>query len=332
MKAFLFALKHLLKNKVFLLFLCLTAVLPMLSGLAASRAALPPAAVYAEDPDAPDTARLIRCLREAGFRVEDSFESLRHGVSMEHYDAGVVVPADFPERLKTRDTEGIFTMVVSQSTSLEALWREHAGAALFQVYAPYLTASVLEDLHLEEEDLFREYYALTDGDPLFYFELETLDGRRPETGNIRAKSFFLGALSVLLFLTAFFGIAMPVLRESFRLGERLPLGRVISAFSVPAVLLRAALLLMAAVLSCLIAGHPETILPAVLSAAAMTLISIIPWLFRARSWQVILGAFVVLFSLALCPIFIDLSLFFKPAGVLRFFLPPYWLWLFGGLS
>ena len=331
MKALLFALKHLLRNKVFLLFLCLTAVLPALSGLAAARAALPPAAVYAEDPNDPDTARLLSCLKDAGFRVEDSFESLKHEVSMEHYDAGLVVPRDFPERLCARDTEGIFTLVVSQSTSLEALWREHAGAALFQVYAPYLTASVLSELDLPEEELFQEYYALTDGDPLFFFELETLDGRTPETGNIRAMSFFLGALSVLLFLTAFFGIAMPVLQETRRLCERLPLKRAVFSFSVPAFLLRTVLLLAAAALSCLIAGHPESILPAVLSAAAMALVSIVPWLFEGRSWQVILGAFVVLFSLALCPIFIDLSLFFRPAAALRVCLPPYWLWLFGGL-
>ena len=63
---------------------------------------------------------------------------------------------------------------------------------------------------------------------------------------------------------------------------------------------------------------------------AMTAVSLLPWTFRPEGWQVILGAFVVLFSLALCPIFLDLSLFFSPVSWVRIFLPPYWLWLFGG--
>ena len=221
-------------------------------------------------------------------------------------------------------------MVVSQSTSFEALWREHAGAALFSVYAPYLTYDVIRDLDLSEEAFFTEYYALSDGDPLFYFELETLDGRTPQTGNVRAKSFFLGLLAVLIFLTAFFGIAMPVLLETRRLSERIPLGRALLSFTLQGLLLRTVFLGTAGVLACLISGHPESIPAALLSVLSMTAVSLVPWLFRSKNWQVILGAFIVLFSLALCPIFIDLSLFWKPASVIRLALPPYWLWLFGG--
>ncbi len=330
MKAFFFALKHLLRNAVFPVFLVLTVVLPPLAGLAAQRANLPPAAVYAEDPSDPDAARLVKCLSEAGFRVAESREALEYGVSMEHYEAGVVVPEDFSERLKTGDVEEIFTMVVSRSTSFEALWREHAGAALFSVYAPYLTYDVIRDLELSEEDFFREYNALQDGDPLFYFELETLEGRTPQTGNVRAKSFFLGLLAVLIFLSAFFGIAMPVLLETRRLSDRIPFKRAVVSFTVPGLLLRTVLLMAAAAAACLVSGHPESILPAVLAVLLMTIVSLIPWFFRSQGWQVILGAFIVLFSLALCPIFIDLSLFWKPASVIRLALPPYWLWLFGG--
>ena len=330
MRSFLFALKHLLRNAVFPVFLCLTIAAPALAALAASGAALPPAAVYAKDPEEFNTARLLRCLSDAGFRVTESREELEYGVSMEHYDAGVIVPADLDERLKAGDAEGVFTLVVSQSTSLEALWREHAGAALFSVYAPYLISDVLKDEELSIDAFFTEYYALSDGDPLFFFELETLDGRPPETGNVRAGTFFLGALSILLFLSAFFGIAMPVLKETWHMKERLPLGRVLSAFSVPAFLVRTLFLLAAAVLACIVAGRPGNIFPALAAALAMASVSLVPWLFRAKSWQVILGAFIVLFSLALCPIFIDLSLFWKPAAVIRCALPPYWLWLFGG--
>lgn len=330
MRSFLFALKHLLRNAVFPVFLALTIALPALAGLAASRALLPPAAVFAEDPDDFDTARLVKCLSEAGFRVTESRQALEYGVSMEQYDAGIVIPSDFSERLKANDVEGIFTMVTSQSTSLEPLWREHAGAALFSVYAPYLTGEILEELDLSGEAFFTEYYALMDGDPLFVFELETLDGRAPQTGSIRARNFFLGLLSVLLFLSAFFGIAMPVLKETRRLSGRLPLRNVIRSFTVPGLLVRVLFLLLTALVSCLAAGHPESILPAVLASLAMAVVSLLPWLFRSDSWQVILGAFIVLFSLALCPVFIDLSIFFKPVSVIRLFLPPYWLWLFGG--
>lgn len=330
MKAFFFALKHLLRNAVFPVFLALTIALPPLASLAVLRSNLPPAAVFSEDPSDPDAARLVKCLSDAGFRVAESREALDYGVSMEHYDAGVVVPADFSERLREGNVEEIFTMVVSQSTSFEALWREHAGAALFSVYAPYLTYDVIRDLDLSEEAFFTEYYALTDGDPLFYFELETLDGRTPQTGNVRAKSFFLGLLAVLIFLTAFFGIAMPVLLETRRLSERIPLGRALLSFTLQGLLLRTVFLGAAGVLACLISGHPESIPAALLSVLSMTAVSLVPWLFRSKNWQVILGAFIVLFSLALCPIFIDLSLFWKPASVIRLALPPYWLWLFGG--
>ena len=330
MRSFLFALKHLFRNAVFPVFLALTIALPALAGLAASHAALPPAAVFAEDPEEPDTARLVKCLSEAGFRVAESRGDLEYGVSMEHYDAGIVVPSDFSERLQSHDVDGIFTMIVSQSTSLEPLWREHAGAALFSVYAAYLTADILEDLDLGREAYFTEYYALMDGDPLFVFELETLEGKAPQTGSIRAKSFFLGLLSVLLFLTAFFGIAMPVLKETRRLSGRLPLRRALVSFTIPGFAVRTFFLMLAALLACLAAGHPESILSAVLAAFAMSAVSLIPWIFRSDSWQVILGAFIVLFSLALCPVFIDLSLFFKPVSVIRLILPPYWLWLFGG--
>ena len=330
MKAFFFALKHLFRNAVFPVFLVLTVALPPLASLAAKRANLPPAAVFVEDPTDPDATRLLKCLSEAGFRVAESREALEYGVSMEHYDAGVVVPEGFSERLKAGEVKEIFTMIVSQSTSFEALWREHAGAALFSVYAPYLTYEELRDLGLSEEAFFTEYYALSDGDPLFYFELETLDGRTPETGNVRAKSFFLGLLAVLIFLSAFFGIAMPVLLETRRLSERIPLKRSVASFTVPGLLLRTVFLMIAAVVACLVSGRPESIPAALPAVLAMTAVSLIPWLFRARGWQVILGAFIVLFSLALCPVFIDLSLFWKPASVIRLALPPYWLWLFGG--
>ena len=330
MRSFLFALKHLLRNAVFPVFLALTVALPALAGFAASRALLPPAAVFAENPEDPDTVRLVKCLSEAGFRVTQNREDLEYGVSMEHYDAGIVVPADFSERLKANDVDGIFTMVTSQSTSLEPLWREHAGAALFSVYAAYLTADILDELELSRDAFFTEYHELMDGDPLFVFELETLDGRAPQTGSIRAKNFFLGLLAVLLFLSAFFGIAMPVLKESRRLSGRLPLKSVIRSFTVPGLVVRVLFLMLTALLSCLVSGHPESILPAVLASLAMALASILPWVFKSDSWQIILGAFIVLFSLALCPVFIDLSLFFKPISVIRLFLPPYWLWLFGG--
>ena len=78
MRSFLFALKHLLRNAVFPVFLVLTVALPSLAGLAASRALLPPAAVFAEDPDDFDTARLVKCLSEAGFRVAESREDLEY--------------------------------------------------------------------------------------------------------------------------------------------------------------------------------------------------------------------------------------------------------------
>ena len=332
MRSILFAMKHLFRNAVFPAFLVLTIALPALAGLAAQHALLPPAAVYAEDPSDPDTARFVKCLSEAGFRVAESREELEYGVSMEHFDAGIVVPADFSRRLRDQDVREIFTMVVSQSTSLDALWKEHAGAALFNVYAPYLTYDVISDLPISEEAFFKAYYGLVDGDPLFIFELETLDGRKPRTGNIRAKSFFLGLLSILIFLSSFFGIAMPVLAESRRLTGRLPKKRVFVSFTLPSFLARLGFLLLAAVLACLVSNHADSILPALLSTVAMALVSLLPWISRPGNWQVILGAFIVLFSLALCPIFIDLSLFFKPVSVIRNLLPPYWLWLFGGAN
>ena len=110
MRSILFTLKHLFRNAVFPAFLVLTIALPALAGLAAQHALLPPAAVYAEDPSDPDTARFVKCLSEAGFRVAESREELEYGVSMEHFDAGLF--ASVIEKLAADGRERIMTIEV----------------------------------------------------------------------------------------------------------------------------------------------------------------------------------------------------------------------------
>ena len=65
--------------------------------------------------------------------------------------------------------------------------------------------------------------------------------------------------------------------------------------------------------------------------AAMLFFLFLLGLLPGRKWKDLLVFFIALFSLALSPMYVDLSLLIPLAGKLRLLLPPVWLWLLAGM-
>ena len=96
-------------------------------------------------------------------------------------------------------------------------------------------------------------------------------------------------------------------------------------------LLRGLGLFLAAAGACLIAGENRYILPVLGTLAAMLFFLFLLGLLPGRKWKDLLIFFIALFSLALSPMYVDLSLLIPLAGKLRLLLPPVWLWLLAGM-
>ncbi len=319
-----FALKRAV-SPVFLCLLLLTALLPPLAGAAGTTVRIPPAGCCFEDPADPDAQRLSAYLEKEGFIVCSDEAELRNAVDYGLLDAGVIIPAGLSEKLASFPENELLTFISSPSSLLPALWQGHAAAALFAVYAPYLTEDALSGSGLSREEIFRAYHDRLDRG-LFTFRLESTEGSLIPADD-RGTRFFTGALSLMLFITAVCGIFLPVTAGTKQLAARITGRAAFRSYYLPAVLVRLLLLLTAGITALLLGGQPR-LLPALLLflpllALAAALTAHIP----GDNTALIITAFLVILSLALCPIFTDLSLFLPVLGKLRLLLPPYWLWL-----
>lgn len=321
-----FAAKRLFVTPWFTLFWILILLVPAMAQRAAADVAVPAPGYAMEGKADEDAARMAAYLEEAGFLRFASREALRDAVGEGKADAGVVIPGNISSKLRESGIKASLVFIKSPNSFLPDLWQEHASAALFGVYAPYIMADALDGAELSEEEIFAAYYDRFDAGKLFSFDIESAKGH-VEPLTERQDRFFLGALSLLLFAAAFYAAAEPLADESRALSARSGRKAALTHFFLPGAAVRYVLLWLAGAGAALLCGR-SSLLPALalyvlLLAAFGLVLKAIP----GSSWQGMLCLFLLLISLALCPVYADLSLALPAVSVIRCFLPPYWLWM-----
>ncbi|MBR6704661.1 MAG: hypothetical protein IKI82_04455 [Lachnospiraceae bacterium] len=331
MKILLFALKKTVRTPVYWIFLAAVLLLPPFFYSLGRQTKTPPAGCYLESADDAEAAQVAAYLEESGFLPYASREELRADVENGTLDAGVEIPADLSERLKQGRFEECLTFVVSPTSSFPDLWKEHAVSALFAVCAPYISAAILEEAGIPQEKMFEAYWTRMDAGKLFTFRLSTRDGALVVSED-RSHRFFLFALSLLLFLSSWFCTAAPLAESVLGLAPRIGRGKAFTSLYLPGLLVRLAGLFAAAAAACLIAGEGKLILPAGAYLLLLQLFSLLLAMLPGESWKHTLIFFLAIFSLALCPVYLDLSLLLPLLKGLRRLAPPFWLWMLAGMG
>lgn len=330
MKLLLFSLKKTLRTPIYWIFLLGLLLLPPLFYQVGRQTTPPPAAYFLADAADPDGALLAGHLADAGFLAYPSEESLRRDISLGRLEGGVVIPADLTARLSRGEYKKSLCFITSSTALLPDLWQNHTAAALLAVYSPYISADILKEADISEAEMKAAYQEMMTTGQLFHFEISTRDGILvPDV--MRSRRFFLGAMGLLLFLASYFCIAAPLGESVEEMALRLGKGRAYRSLYVPGMLLRGLGLFLAAAGACLIAGESRYILPVLGTLSAMLFFLFLLGLLPGRKWKDLLIFFIALFSLALSPMYVDLSLLIPLAGKLRLLLPPVWLWLLAGM-
>ena len=324
-----FAVKRLFVTPWFALFWILILLVPVTAQRAAAEVAVPAPGYAFEGNADEDALRMAAYLEEAGFLRFAGAKELREAVAARKADAGVVIPGSISQAMRSGETGRCMIFIKSPNAFLPDLWQEHAAAAFFGAYAPYIMADALDGSGLSEEEILAAYRERFDSGKLFRFDSESAKGR-VEPLSKRQDSFFLGAVSLLLFTAAFYAAAEPLADETKKLSARSGRRQAIARLYVPGAAVRYLLLWLAGAGAAILAGRPAMLLPLAAYVLLLALFGLALKLLPGSAWQGMLCLFILLAALALCPIYQDLSLIYPAVSVIRRFLPPYWLWMLAG--
>ncbi len=330
MKILLFAFKKTVKTPVYWIFAAAILLVPALFFALGRQTKTPPAGYYVENGADKEADRTANYLRESGFLPYDQRESLQEDVATGVLDAGVVIPADLGTRLAEGAYQKSLTFISAPTSAYPDLWKEHAVSALYAVCAPYISAAILEEAGIPRERLFEAYWTRMDKGKLFTFQLTTQDGALSLSED-RSERFFLFGLSLLLFLASWFCIASPLMESVHQLTPRIQKRKAFASLYLPGLLLRMLGLFAAASISCLLVNRSRFLLPSLLYLLLLSLFSLLLALLPGKNWKDTLIFFLALFSLALCPVYLDLTLLAPALSAARPFIPPFWLWMLGGM-
>ncbi|MBR6270956.1 MAG: hypothetical protein IKR26_02225 [Lachnospiraceae bacterium] len=330
MSKIVFHLKKTVLSPVFIIFLVIIMLLPPFLGLAGQNTGLRPAGFAFEGRPDDEGVRLAGYLQESGFVEYDSTEKLSDDVECGNLDAGVIIPQNLTERLSSGGYEESLTFVCSPVSDFPELRKGQVVSALYAVYAPYISAKILEEYGIDRNEPAETYHSLMSGDRLYTFELSTVDGAMVLENN-RSDRFFLFGLSLLLFLCSWFCIASPLCSDSRRLTDRISYRRAFLAVYVPGAAVRALIIWGASAVACLIAGKAGFILPTGVYMTALTVFCAFLSLVPGSNLKTALVFLLATSSTALCPLFIDITLSIPAVSFLRPLAPPFWLWFFAGM-
>ena len=322
----LFAVKRTLKMPLFWIFLAAIIFLPPLMYSLGRHVDYPPAAYVVADTDDSASLALASYLKKAGFTAFETEESMAEAVARGQADAGVYIPADVSTALQEGTYRSLLRFYISPTTAFADLWREHAITALFSIYAPYISADLLEDLGIPEEEMLATYQALMQKGKLFSFTISTRKGRLIQDVD-RSRRFFFGALSLVLFISTYFCISAPLMESVRRLAPRIGRGKAFISLYLPGLLLRSLALWGGACAAAALSGEKALAMPLLAYIGLLLVFHLLLSLLPGEDWKLIFLFFLTVFALALLPIYMDFSLILPLLGQVRMVLPPYWLWM-----
>ena len=321
MSILLFACKRVVKNTSFLILLLVYIAAIFAASLEGAQGEYPQAGVCGGDNSAAHQ-RIIAHLTENGFILFDDEEEMLQQVENGRLDCAVVLPDDLSRRLAAGEMNGCARFVTSPLSLIPERYRSHVSAALFREYAPYITASALADAGITREEVLAEYEEMFAQGYAFSFEISTMDGAyHPEK---KENTLVMGTVSLLLFALLLGNRAAD---EQTSMLRRLGVKKMLLAVILPQELVYAGTAAVAGSVGLALAGELQWIMPQWIYALLLCALRILLTAFMEDRERKILVAVALLLSLALCPVFVDLTLFAPSLVVLRSLIAPYWFWI-----
>lgn len=321
MNVLLFACKRMMKNTSFLVLLMVYVAAIFAASLDGAAGENPPAGVCGGD-DSAARERIVSYLTDNAFILFDDEGEMLRQVEDGTLDCGVVLPDDLSQRLVTGEMSGCVRFYESPLSLLPERYRGHVSAALFREYAPYIAASALADAGITREELLTEYEGMFAQGYAFSFEILTVDGAY-HPGNTE-NTLVPGAAALLLFALL---LGTGTNDGQAALLRRLGSKKMLLTVILPQELVYTGVAAAAGGIGLALADAAQWIAPLWSYALLLCALRVFLSAFVGDRERFILVAVVLLLSLALCPIFVDLTLFAPALQALRCLLAPYWFYL-----
>ncbi len=312
------SLVRLMRTVFYPTLLILTVAATVASARLGDAETLPPVGVC--DADLTEaSAAVTRELINDGFVLCENEASLRALVGDGSLDCGFVIKSGFGASLSALAPDGKVAFIASGASFSPQLSRNRVLAAVFSVYAPYVSAEALANTAVPRDEVLAEYRARMEAGALFSFETETVAAAPVN----RAHQYVLFTAALLLFT---------VVTSSFSaLGDREQVGRIgasvaFRTLTVPAAVWRGLLPLMACVLIAAAVGW-ELLTPLFAYALLLAAFGAVSSALFGSKGSLTLSFFVLLLSLPALPLYFDVTAVVPLVGALRLCLPPYWLYV-----
>lgn len=251
--------------------------------------------------------------------VEADEDTIRGKVATGQWDCGLLPAEDFDERVQAGNWKRLFTVITGEASTAYPLVMETVSSCMAEVASPMIAWDYLEDSRLlqEETKSFAEELlseALTEEDRIL-IQLETPDGEplaAMKLADHTLHSILRGIIAIVALIWLLFS-AMDLGRwlESPAAKRLRPL-RPVTALLLPRALTAAVPVgISAAAALCLLPEGTQDLLPLAAYLLALTGLSVLLGRFRRLcSALPYLLSFVPVICLLVCPVFVDLSLFF----------------------
>lgn len=326
MNPFAFALKRFARRPLFIGMLVVYILSVVLAGSIGERIGLPSAGVFDGSKTA-ESQRILAHLLENGFVEHDNPEDLTELVRSGRLDCAVILPENLVERMTEHDLAESVPWIVSPTSFVPDLYKDHVAAALFREYAPYLALTLFEETAVPQEEVFREYERMFEDGYAFSFDI-SVTGDRPTPAQPKQNSLVMGASAILL-CAVVFAFCAELADSSFReTVGRIGLARAITVIVIPGLVVRMGFAYFAGCIGLLLTKSYDLLVPLLLYTVILTGVGIIlsGLLGNVRYIYILLSVLVV-GSAALCPIYTDIAMVSPVLSVVRTVFPPYWLWL-----
>lgn len=326
MNPFVFAVKRVLRRPLLVGMLVIFVLAVVLAGNIGGEMSLPPAGVFDGSKSA-ESGRIVSHLMENGFIACESPEELTELVRDGRLDCGVILPENLVQLMAKNDLDGCIPWIVSPTSFVPELYKDHVAAALFREYAPYITATLFEDTAVQRDDVFQEYEKMFDRGYAFSFDCIMMDGSLSAKASSQ-RSLVVGASAILL-CAIIFAFCADVAGASFRETiNRIGLAKAVTTVLLPGLLVRMVLIGCTGSIGLLLAGAHELVGAVLIYTVLLTGVAVIlSGLLRNVRYIYTVLSLVIIGSVAVCPIFIDAALTVPVLAVVRYVFPPYWMWV-----
>ena len=285
--------------------------------IAGHQAALRPCGILCQDGSSA-ALEVKQELLNHGFVSYDDLNAMTADISMGVLDCGAVLLPGIGQGIEQGNYAGFVRLYVAPDSFLTEAYQAHITAALYTAAAPALISQAAKDagVPLGSEAIQRQWEQMLDSGYRFRIEVVTTGGKAPEAPDY-PQAIAAAAAALLLFAAVVPG-TVRLSQEADRLGRRIGERKALMGVLLPGLVWQLILCTLAAAP---FLGKAGWVVPGYL----MSLTALGLLLARSPLSLKPLLPLVLLGSLALMPIYFDLTTLYPQLLMLRYLLPPCWL-------